>query len=60
MKKFGTLEGNPQAMTLENGHLFIATWAMEGGATAGLSSINLETETLKHVREIIHSILTLE
>ena len=41
------LEGNPQAMTLENGHLFIATWAMEGGATAGLSTINLETKALK-------------
>ena len=46
-EKVWTLEGNPQAMTLENGHLFIATWALVGGATAGLSTINLETETLK-------------
>ena len=46
-EKVWTLEGNPQAMTLENGHLFIATWEMEAGTTAGLSSINLETETLK-------------
>ena len=43
MRKWDT-NGNPNAFSLVDGHLFISNWGHTAGAGLGMNSINLTTE----------------